>query len=457
MDRPAATRLAGELGLAGIEITGGTLVRPVGIPSAVVRLAGSRATWEGVTVVAAGDPLATSGTISDMLGRLAVEPRSPVVDASVTGSRLDVDALLGPAPSEIGYGRIAWARLADRLLQGRAPEDWAAEQELHRPGPLPVTGRVAFRVDSVLRLPYRLEGVKGVVRLGRNQVDLEETSFRTYGGTGTARGSLRLGEMEAEPFRVDVSLKDVRAEQYLAQNTPLGTLIAGTLNLDLTLEGGLDRWVLPVTQALTGVGRFEIRDGRIETNPLTDGLLRFLHLDGVQNLRFTRWSAPLIIDRGLIVLDGSQFSGSELVAEAKGAMGFGGSLDLGALVRPDSALARAATSAAGAAGAVIDRYVRAGGALELALRLTGEATNPHFELNPDAMQESAKSVVEEAARRARASGEAKAKEMGLEALRGLTGQKAPAPAAGAPDSSGGPPETVPAAPVAADTAGQGTG
>lgn len=448
MGRLDQARLTGELGLAGIEITGGSLVRPVEIPSAVVRLAGGRAVWEGVTVVAAGDPLLTSGTVSDVLGAFAVEPRSPAVEASVSGARLDIDALLGTAQAEIGYGRIAWARLADRLLQGRAPEEWAAEQELQRPGPLPVMGRVTFRVDSVLRLPYRLDRVRGVVRLGPDRVDLEEASFGAYGGTGSARGSLRLGELESEPFLLNVSLKDVRAEQYLAQNTPLGTLIAGTLSMDLELEGGLDRLVLPVTQVLSGVGQLEIRDGRIEPNPLTEGLLRFLRLDGVQDLRFTRWSAPLIIDRGLILLDGSQFSGSELVAEATGALGFGGSLDLGALVRPDSALARAATSAAGAAGEVINRYVRAGGALELALRLTGQASDPRFELDPDAMEESTKSVLEEAARRARESGEAEVRERGLDALRGLVGQDDPAPGAAARD-------TVPVAPAAADTASDG--
>ena len=445
MDRLDQARLAGELGLTGIEITGGSLVRPVEVQSAVVRLAGGRAVWEEVTVLAAGDPLLTSGTVSDLLGKLAVEPRAPAVEASVSGARLDFDALLGTVQAEIGYGRIAWARLADRLIQGRAPEDWAAEQELHRPGPLPVRGRVAFRVDSVLRLPYRLDRVRGVLRLDRDRVDLEEASFGAYGGTGSARGSLRLGESDAEPFRFDVSLRDVRAEQYLAHNTPLGTLIAGTLSLDLELEGGLDRLVLPVTQVLNGVGRFEIRDGRIEPNPLTDGLLRYLRLEGVRNLRFSRWSAPLLIDRGLILLDGSQFSGSELVAEATGALGFGGSLDLGALVRPDSTLARAATSAAGAAGEVIDRYVRAGGALELALRLTGQASDPRFELDPDAMEESTRNVLEEAARQARESGEAEARERGLDALRGLIGQDDPADDAAAPDT----------APAAADTAGQG--
>ncbi|NNK47893.1 MAG: AsmA family protein [Gemmatimonadetes bacterium] len=435
LGRLASTRLAGDLGLDAVEITGGSLVRPVEVPSAVVRLEGTTARWDGVRVVAAGDPVRTSGRISDLLGRLAEAPRTPALDASIQGAALDFDALLGTSQQEIGYGRIAWARLADRLLQGRAPEEWAAEREFRRPGLLPVTGRVTVQLDSVLRLPYRLDRVRGLLLLGPDRVVLEDFRFGTYGGTGSARGTMRLGDVDAEPFRLEMSLKDVRAEQYLAQNTPLGTLVSGTLDLDLTLEGSLDRMVLPVTQALAGVGRFDIRDGRIEPNPLTDGLLRFLRLDGARNLRFTRWSAPLIIDRGLIVLDGSNFAGSELVAQLQGALGFGGSVDLGALVRPDSTLARAATSAAGAAGEVIDRYVRAGGALELALRLTGTATNPRFQLDPDAMERSTQSVIEGAAAKARESGEAKAKERGLEVLRGLTGQKGRDSAATARDSA----------------------
>jgi hypothetical protein len=244
--------------------------------------------------------------------------------------------------------------------------------------------------------------------------------------------------VESEPFRLDLALEGVRAERYLAQNSPLGTLISGSLTMDLSLEGRLDSLALPVTQALNGVGRFEIRDGRIAPNALTEGVLRFLRLEGVRDLGFTRWSSPFLLQEGLILLDGSNFSGSELVAEIQGALGLGGSLDLGALVRPDSTLARAAASAAGAAGQVIDRYLRAGGALELALRLTGHASNPRVELDPDAMQESTRSVLEETTRRARESGEAEVRKRGLDVLRGLVGQ-------GEPDSAAAAPDTVPSA------------
>jgi len=442
LDRPDAARLAGELELDGVEITGGRLIRPVEVPSAVVRLEGTRARWDGVTVVAAGNPLQTSGMVNDVLGHLAAQSRMPAIEASVTGPRLDLDALLGPTRNEIGYGRIAWARLADQTLEGRRPEEWASERELHRPDPLPVTGRVAFRVDSVLRLPYRFSRADGLLLLERYRVDLSETRFAAYGGTGTASGTLQLGDVESEPFRLELALEGVRAEQYLAQNSPLGGMISGSLTMDLSLEGTLDSLALPVTRALNGIGRFEIRDGRIAPNALTEGVLRFLRLEGVRDLGFTRWSSPFLLQEGLILLDGSNFSGSELVAEMQGALGLGGSLDLGALVRPDSTLARAAASAAGGAGEVIDRYLRAGGAMELALRLTGHASNPRVELDPDAMQESTRDVLEEAAQRAQESGEAEVRERGLSLLRGLVGQDDPDSAGSAIDSAGAAPDST---------------
>jgi AsmA family/AsmA-like C-terminal region len=432
--RPAATSLTGEIGLEGLAVEGGSLVRPVEVASATVRLEGTGAKWNDVTVLAAGDPMKTSGSLRDLLGQLAEPSRTPSVEASISAARLDLDALIGPARAEIGYGRIAWARLAERPLQGRAAEDWAAEQDLRRPGPLPVVGHVAFRADSVLRMPYRLSGVVADLQLHPDRIDLTDVRFAAYGGTGTASGALHLGDVDSEPFQLDVSLSNVRAERYLAENTPLGTLISGSLSMDLALEGGVDRMALPVTSLLNGAGRFEIRDGRIAPNALTDGLLRFLRLESVRDLRFSRWNSPFQIRDGLIVLDGSDFSGSELVAELQGALGFGGSLDLGALIRPDSALASAATVAAGAAGAVIDRYLKAGGALELAVRLTGEASSPRFELDPEAMQESSRTVLEQAGQRALQSGEAQVRERGRELLRGLAGQK-PAAGAAAPDTT----------------------
>jgi len=438
---PAATSLSGELGMDEVVLTGGQLAGEVEIPSAVISLQGSQASWNGVRVIAAGAELRTTGVVRDLLGRLAIgQPRPPMVEASVDGERLDLDALLGPARNEIGYGRIAWARLADRPLEGRSPEEWATERELRRPVRLPVKGRITFRLDSVVRLPYRVSDVEGLILIDRDRVELNDARFAIYGGTGSARGALRLGEVAAEPFLLDISLEGVRAEQYLAQNTPLGSLVSGSLTMDLSLEGGLDSLALPVTQALNGIGRFEIRDGRVASNALTDGILTFLRLESTRSLEFSLWTSPFLIRDGLIVLDGSDFSGSELVAELQGALGFGGTLDMGALVRPDSALARGAAAAAGAAGAVIDRYLAAGGAVELALRLTGHAANPQIELDPNAMQESTRSILDQAARRAVESGEEEIRVRGLDLLRGLSGQRSEEPAdtapAPAPDTAG---------------------
>ena len=76
--------------------------------------------------------------------------------------------------------------------------------------------------------------------------------------------------------------------------------------------------------------------------------------------------------------------------------------------------------------------------MELALRLTGQASDPRIELDPDAMQESSRSVVDEAARRARESVEEEAGRRGRDLIRGLVGGEAPDTAGPvSSDSAGG--------------------
>ena len=95
------------------------------------------------------------------------------------------------------------------------------------------------------------------------------------------------------------------------------------------------------------------------------------------------------------------------------------------------------------AGTVLSRYVQAGGILEIALRLTGHASDPNVELDPQAMEESSRSVLEQAAEEAVRSGEADLRERGRDLLRGLTGA--------------GPTETPDSTSSPADTTGGGGG
>jgi hypothetical protein len=441
LSRPDETSLSGELELANLVVEGGRLASPVTIQRAVLALDGAEARWDGVEVHLADDVVRTSGTIRDLFGRFAQgAPRVSAVEATARSSRLDLDRVLVASESEIGYGRLAWARLGARSVEGRPPEDWARAMELRRPATLAVRGRVVFRADSLIRRPYVMTDAEGVLLLESDRIEIVDARFGIYGGRGTATGSLRLGADSSQPFRLNMSLDGVRAEEYLAQNSPLGRLVSGALTLDLSLEGGMDTLSLPLARALQGVGRFELRDGRIASNTLTRGILEFLRLDGVTDLEFSHWVSPFTIREGALELNGSDFTGSALVAELQGALGFGGSLDLGALVRPDSALARGAAAAGGAAGEVLARYLDRGGALELALRLTGQASDPRVELDPDAMQQSTRSVLEEAAEQALRSGEEGARERGLELLRGLTGQRGDS--ASAADTSGSAADTT---------------
>ena len=74
------------------------------------------------------------------------------------------------------------------------------------------------------------------------------------------------------------------------------------------------------------------------------------------------------------------------------------------------------------------------------VRLTGQAANPRFALDPAAMRESSQNVVDQAAGRARQAGEAEVLRLGAEAVRGLLGNPSQAPGdtgAAASDTTGG--------------------
>lgn len=432
LPRPAATRATGQVDLSDLQIAGGRLVAPVTVPRAVLSLEGTSARWSGTEVRLDGGSITTSGSLSDLFGRLAEGgPRVPRVDATFTSRHLDLDALLGRPPEDIGYGRIAWARLGGSSISGRAPEELARERRLQRPVKLPVRGRVTFRVDSLVRRPYQVTNVQGLLLLEPDHVEISDTRFGIYGGTGTAQGDLQLGSRVAEPFRLDLSLQNVRAEEYLSQNSPIGRMVSGGLTMDVSLAGEVDSLALPLTRALQGAGRFEIRDGRVASNPLTRGILDFLGLGRDLDLEFSRWNSPFTIRDGAIVLGGSYFAGSSLIANLQGALGFGGSLDLGAIVSPDSTLARGAITR-GAGGEVLRRYMDAGGVLEIALLLTGRASDPDIELDPSSMERSTRNVLERAAGEAVRSGETEVRQRGLDLLRGLTGQDGAADTARVP-------------------------
>lgn len=420
---PGATRATGSVVLREAEIAGGRLEVPVRIEDGRLELRGDRAVWRNLALRVGSDEIVTSGSLSDLFARSA-PGRLPAVDADVRARRLDLDALRGARPDEIGYGRIAFAHLGGRSLDGRSAEEVARDRSLRRPDRLPLRGEVRLSADTVFSSPYRLTGVRGRALLSPDRVVVEDLAFAAYGGSGTGRLVTRLGAQESEPFLLDLDLRGVRAERFLAETTPLGGLVQGSLSLDLTLDGGLDRLLLPVRAVLQGGGALEIRDGRLGSGPVSAALASFLRIPGLDTLSFSRWTSPFEVRDGAVRLSEGRISAPDLALLLSGAVGFDGGLDLGLLLRPDETRARQIVASGGPASALLDGFLRTGAPLEIGILVGGTARDPRFELDPAALERAAQRAAEAAAEDAARRGRQELERQGQDLLRRLTGGRA---------------------------------
>lgn len=454
---PASLRIDGDVGLRDVEVATAALAVPLRIPAATLRLEGRDVRWSALEARLGASRLRSSGRLRDPIG--AWREDAPIrFDAELSSPGLDLEAALPvETGGDVGWGRLVSARLGDRRVDGRSPEEAAAASGLRRPSPPAARGEVRVRLDSVAWRGETFTDVSGTVRLDPGRIDVPELRFAAWGGRATLGGSARLGDEALEPFGLRIGLEGVRAERWLARHTPLGEVIRGGLSLELELAGGLDTLLLPSSVTLAGAGAARLRDGSVTANPFTDALAGFVGIPGLSQARIRSWVAPFRIEDGRLVLSDAVAELGSARADLSGAVGFGGALDLSMVVRPDSAAALTlAAAAASALPAGVRTALDRGVPVELGLRVGGRLARPEFSLDAGAtragVEAAAGETVGRAAERAldearrqleREGGEDDLRRQGLDLLRRLTG--APADTAAPPEPSpAGAGDSVPA-------------
>ncbi len=440
---PAALRLDGDIALRDVEVSTSALAVPLRIAGATLRLDGRDVRWSGLEARLGESRLRSRGLVRDPVGARA-EGRRVDIDVELQSTGLDLGAAL-PAgrESDLGWGRLVSARLGDRRIDGRSPEEAAAAGGLRRPAPPPVRGEIRVRLDTLSWRGETVTDLTGAVRLGPERIDVPELRFAAWGGLATVGGSVRLGDRALEPFGFRIELDGVRAERWLARHTPLGGVIRGRLGLDLEMAGGLDTLLLPSAVTLAGAGAARLRDASVAANPFTEALSDFVGLAGLEETRIRSWVAPFRIEDGRLLLSDAVAVLGSAEADLSGAVGFGGALDLSMVLRPDSATALSlATTAAAALPATVRDALARGVPVELGLRVGGRLTRPDFSLDADAtraglsraageaIERGAGRALEETRRRLEEEGGADdLRRQGLDLLRRLTGEAADSGAA----------------------------
>jgi len=407
-------RIDGTATLTEFEARIDPLRTPIRAAEIPIRLAGETASWQNVRIGIGESEGTTSGQLHDLFGARESRRSKPTADADVHFGRLDLDAVLPERRDEdLGWGRIALARLGGRSVRGSTADELAASRGQRRPSDPSATGTVRLTIDTLLYGGAVLDDVDGTVQLSRQRIEVPSLQFGAYGGRGTAAASLELGSGYVEPFGLQLELRDVRAEEWLARHTPLGNVLSGTMSLDLELAGGLDTLLLPGENSLAGSGEIRIRDGAVAPNPLTGALAAALGAADPFGRTLKDWASHFRIDDGAVHLSDGSFEFERGDVDMGGSVAFDGALDLALLLRPDPEQVRSFSDALlEGVPESARRVLSQGGPVELGLRVGGRLDRPTVAVDPSSFDRGLDSAV--------GAGRSEIERRGLDLLRRLT-------------------------------------
>jgi hypothetical protein len=387
---PDDLRVSGRSGLEGVRAQHPRLGVPIYIPEGEITFDGREARWADLVMMTGVDRVETTGTLHGLAlpftgphpGTSEGRRGPPVLAATVHASSLDVDALLG-RPDErddVPYPQIVFARLEEGGPGSAARASGALDDPLGRPTHFPVRGTIDISLDSLELRPWSLDSVTARLVLSDSALSVLDASFGIWGGRST--GSLRLGvgDRPAEPFAFDLALDDVAAAPFFTTLTPIGPAISGTLDLELALEGTLDRAMMPPGEALRGSGTLVIREGRVARTGMNHAVADFLSADAWIDLAFDEWTAGFDLREGLFEIPWSELSGALGRATLSGFIALRGGVDLAlGLTIPPEELRNISLRRTGVASEVLSRLESAGSPLELGVRATGPLEGPTLE------------------------------------------------------------------------------
>jgi hypothetical protein len=379
-------RFVGELRATDVVGNHPALGVPLAVSDGPVRLEGTRATFQDVALALGEDGMVASGEIRD-LGAFLDTDRAPYLEGSVRGAHLSLLEIRPepPADTTLTYGRVAFARVGGRSVQGRAPEDAAREMGLERPDSLPLAGRLEVRLDTLVDRRGTTEAVHAIIDFGPRHVRVTDVTFRRYGGELRSGFNLSLGADRAQPFTLTLQAQDVDAAAFLGATTPLGPVVQGTITLDFEVSGSLDALLLPTGTSLVGTGRYLVSGGGLRTTPVTQELATFLGIDALREPTIRNWGTSFILEDGILRLMDAVVDGAPGTPKVGGGIGLDGALDLlAAFDLPIEQLESTTLDRLGIAGDIVARLRERDDVVQAVLRIGGSVQDPDLQADPGA-------------------------------------------------------------------------
>ncbi|WP_022836807.1 AsmA family protein [Salisaeta longa] len=433
---PGSGRLTGTLALNQIRYPTTALRHPLEIPEGTVRFTGTGLQFSDLPLRSGDQSMTLSAEVRQLLPiEAAFAERNPALNTTfaLRSERLDLVELL-PEPKESDpptYADLFTAQLAGAKINGRDPAAIAREQygDVTLPE-MTVNGSVALGV--LLNEPQRFENLSMDIRAGNRRMAIRNLSGQTYGGqlaggmtldqtpaatqaaarlTGTAplvaaassaggAAAVSFAPAPATALSYDIQLKDAQAGAFLKEWTRLGSIVTGTLDLNMTGGSGLGSGLLPNPNALRADGRSIVVSGGLDRNfGVVGALTEALGFQVPSFTDFKRLGGSFTIRNGALQIDDWALQNNRIQSSVSGAMGLGGQLDLRFTMQvPTSMIEGSKLAGLGGSGlsGLLGRLSGKDKTVEVTVRMGGTVSNPQPAVDTDAFKQALQDLARDA-------------------------------------------------------------
>jgi len=244
---------------------------------------------------------------------------------------------------------------------------------------------------------FRFSALSSHLTFQDKTLGLSKLRFNLYGGV--YNGDLYLDLKEEEPvYRLNFTLKNVKTNDILSENTSLKNIIFSRMFADLQLQGsGIEK--SKIAKSLTGKGKIELTDGEITTFNIVKKTALIAKLLGYPNIaksvtNFNKMSGNFTIKKGIFTTPDLKMRSRDFDLNASGSFGLDSSLDYNCKIIFSQKISQNMIRKTSFA-----KYLaNPSGRILLPFKVRGTITKPHFSVDENYIKDILKHKVKEKAK-----------------------------------------------------------
>ncbi len=239
---------------------------------------------------------------------------------------------------------------------------------------------------------FRFRNVRGRLTARGDVITLKDLFLNTFDGSVIANGTLGLQDAQRREFDITLDVSNLQAHEALAPFTGFSKYVFGKFSMQSNMRGQLTDQLEVMPETVTGSGKIQIRDGKLEGVKALNALARILSLNELKNIEFKQWTNEFAIANSRILLSDVKIEARDADFLLAGSHGMDGSMDYAMVVKLSTTLSER-VKIGGLAQKLIDALKDDRGRLTLNFRIKGTLTEPVLKFDTEMQKRAAKELI----------------------------------------------------------------